>query len=140
MEVSKIVLNFAPQLRNKPIVTPNNDSLAQLVEQLTLNQRVESSSLSGVTKKHRLRQNNDSLAQLVEQLTLNQRVESSSLSGVTRQKVRNLKAPKSVDSGAFFVLAKSGTPRAIPARASFFSHPGPRISLWRGVFKPTGRV
>ena len=34
--------------------TKNDDSVAQLVEQLTLNQRVESSSLSGVTiKDHR---------------------------------------------------------------------------------------
>ena len=39
---SKITLNFASQLRN--------DSVAQLVEQMTLNHWVESSSLSGVTK------------------------------------------------------------------------------------------
>ena len=31
-------------------VTPTHDSVAQLVEQLTLNQRAESSSLSRVTK------------------------------------------------------------------------------------------
>lgn len=32
--------------------TKNDDSVAQLVEQLTLNQRVESSSLSGVTRQN----------------------------------------------------------------------------------------
>lgn len=39
---SKNSLTFASQLRN--------DSVAQLVEQMTLNHWVESSSLSGVTK------------------------------------------------------------------------------------------
>ena len=49
LHTPKILLNFAPQLRETPIV---NDSVAQLVEQLTLNQWVESSSLSGVTIKN----------------------------------------------------------------------------------------
>ena len=49
MHTSKILPNFAPQLRETPIA---NDSVAQLVEQLTLNQWVESSSLSGVTKQN----------------------------------------------------------------------------------------
>ncbi len=40
--------------RNSERDSKNNDSVAQLVEQLTLNQWVESSSLSGVTiKDHR---------------------------------------------------------------------------------------
>ena len=46
MHNPKIPRNFAPQLRETPY-----DSVAQLVEQLTLNQWVESSSLSGVTRQ-----------------------------------------------------------------------------------------
>ncbi len=45
--MSKISLNFATQKGNNPYA---KDSVAQLVEQLTLNQWVESSSLSGVTE------------------------------------------------------------------------------------------
>ena len=46
----KKVPNFASQMRETPHEAKENDSVAQLVEQLTLNQWVESSSLSGVTK------------------------------------------------------------------------------------------
>ena len=42
----KIIPNFAPQNPNKGM----QDSVAQLVEQLTLNQWVEGSSPSGVTQ------------------------------------------------------------------------------------------
>ena len=46
MHSSEICRNFAVQKAKQ-----NADSVAQLVEQLTLNQWVESSSLSGVTTK-----------------------------------------------------------------------------------------
>ncbi len=51
LAMSKISLNFATQKGNNPYA---KDSVAQLVEQLTLNQWVESSSLSGVTKTNYL--------------------------------------------------------------------------------------
>ena len=63
MHTPKILLNFAPQLRETPIV---NDSVAQLVEQLTLNQWVESSSLSGVTKQNIKMQKTSEIQQISE--------------------------------------------------------------------------
>jgi hypothetical protein len=48
----KKVPNFASQMRETPHEAKENDSVAQLVEQLTLNQWVESSSLSGVTRQN----------------------------------------------------------------------------------------
>ena len=57
LDVNKNMLNFAPQLRKNDCQAWQNklkkqDSVAQLVEQLTLNQWVESSSLSGVTRQN----------------------------------------------------------------------------------------
>ena len=77
-----------PQSRNKRwfekvTIAKQNDLVAQLVEQMTLNHWVEGSSPSQVTLQTKPT-NIDLVAQLVEQMTLNHWVEGSSPSQVTR--------------------------------------------------------
>ena len=63
-----------------------DDLVAQLVEQMTLNHWVEGSSPSQVTQSWWKRKKDDLVAQLVEQMTLNHWVEGSSPSQVTPRK------------------------------------------------------
>ena len=79
--VSEKVCTFAPAKKKMHTRKKENAPVAQLVEHLTLNQGVQSSSLCGCTFLCFA-----PVAQLVEHLTLNQGVQSSSLCGCTSLK------------------------------------------------------
>ena len=74
--------------------TKNDDSVAQLVEQLTLNQRVESSSLSGVTKP------NGKIKQIAETKTVSA-IFVMSLSGTIKHIVAHGNKPAHGNKGAW---------------------------------------